>query len=326
MERALHFTVGLHAKGREKRHGSVFHLLAAIKAEKPMVYFTPWLSGTISGFVYLCAAFFLILSSAGRYDLKFLKNLGRFAPYIAVVTLFFSYALGLAAHFCCQWIYELGTGWLGSAERFRAAEHIAMQTRTPRDLLLSFYESYDAMALFRYLMVGFFLLAISLWLWLRKAEMRRLSWALFVACIILAFIFGLAWRIQRSRFEDQRQEIGILYPKPVSVAVFKGVDFRLETPIRIDPLNFDGYFSHKVTDSTGDTTELRVLASAIAEIRNTRTENRPDVRGVIKGVYSDGDSFTICMSSIAMSLDDRPVRFSGRIKDLLLKRLHLQDK
>jgi hypothetical protein len=71
-----------------------------------VVSFTPWLSGTITGFVYLCAVFFLFLSFAHK-DLKFLTKLHPFEHCVAVVVVFFSYVLGMTGQYVCQAAYYM---------------------------------------------------------------------------------------------------------------------------------------------------------------------------------------------------------------------------
>lgn len=162
-----------------------------------MTSFTPWLNGTIAGFVYLCALIFIIMSCLKRYDLGFLEELRQFAPYVAVVVLFFSYVLGYAAQVCSQHIY---INWLCHHEfDYSAAKQIAEQNRTPPDLVLASKNSYDIMVLFRLLTFAFLILAIALWTWLRKrGSSPRVGWTLGVTCLLLCMVCGYVWHIQKG--------------------------------------------------------------------------------------------------------------------------------
>jgi heme A synthase len=159
---------------------------------------TPWLDGTIIGFVYLCAAFFLLLSCAKVHDLGFLTKIHSYAPYIAVLILFFSYVVGLAAHFVSQHIWIT---WFNHPEyAYHAPTQIAMTKDTPPDLLSSLGASYDTFVMFRHLILGFLFLGISLWFWFRKKAMPAVRWSLVVSCLLLSLFFAYTYHVERGLY------------------------------------------------------------------------------------------------------------------------------
>lgn len=157
-----------------------------------MVSFTPWLSGTITGFVYLCALFFLILPFLKKCDLSFLHKLQSLAPYLAVVVVFFSYAVGLAAHYCFQELQELHNVICNYPENYLAQAQIMEQKIVPPGVLSWKFQAYDTMVLFRYLMLGFVLLAISLGNLFRMNRVSSLRWMWVFTSIMLSIVSVIA--------------------------------------------------------------------------------------------------------------------------------------
>lgn len=109
---------------------------------------------------------------------------------------------------------------------------------------------------------------------------------------------------------------------PLALVVIEAVDLQIETPISLNCDGLKDYFQDQVSiDTLRDLQSLRVLDSAVSAIRSLPSEFQPDVRAVLRGTYSDGRRFTVCMSDIAMTLDGTPVQFSDRIRDIVMRDL-----
>lgn len=169
-----------------------------------MSSFTAWLSVTIFGFVYVAAAFFLVLWIAGEKDLNFLKNCQQYSPYLAIIAVSLSYVVGLAAHFVSDYVW---TKWLCPSDAKSAGDLLSLRERTTPYLLEQLGRTYDTLVLLRHLFLAFFMLFITSNGWLRTNHSRKLTWAVAIVCLCAAVFFFLAWQVQRGLYIDFRDAI-----------------------------------------------------------------------------------------------------------------------
>lgn len=162
-----------------------------------MVSFLPWLGVTMPGIVYVTALFFLILAYAGKPDLDFGDNIKPYAPYIAILVLFFSYLVGLAAHFLTQRLWVL---CFHHEEVYSAAKQLSMHSNVPKEILTSLGESYDTLVTLRHLIISFFCLGVTLYVWLCEDRPIRVAVSLPVACWLLSLFFYYAYSVERGAY------------------------------------------------------------------------------------------------------------------------------
>ena len=174
-----------------------------------MVSITPWLEVTISGFIYVAAAFFLFLRITGSYDLTLPQSLHDYIPYLVILILFLSYVVGLSTHMVVAKVIS----YLHTEYKFDASNQIKIQTLVPDQLRATFGLAYGSLAMYRHLFIATFLLSLTLFAWLYKSPFVKFKWPLTIFCLLLAILFLGAWRIQSGLYGELRDSINSTYAR-----------------------------------------------------------------------------------------------------------------
>lgn len=171
-----------------------------------MSSFTPWLSATIFGFVYVTATFFLFLWIAGINDLRLLSDSREFAPYLAILVVSLSYVVGVATHFVSDYIW---VNYFRTEDAKSGADLKRIREEKRKDLLEELGRRYDTLVLLRHLFLGFLLLLITISGWLISNHLGPLRYAVGFVCVCLfaTLLFFFAWRFQRPSYIDFRDEV-----------------------------------------------------------------------------------------------------------------------
>ncbi len=102
-----------------------------------------------------------------------------------------------------------------------------------------------------------------------------------------------------------------------SVAV-RFVSFDLETPIRIESKTFENYFGKRVIPfSVTDRPSLDSLAILVRDLKPSKAGFMPDVRLVAEMYYSDSTKKVLCMSDIAVEIDNTAMEFESKLFSFL---------
>jgi len=152
----------------------------------------PWIQVTISGFVYLTAGFFILLSIFKKYDFTFI-NIKDYLPYLAILTVFLSYAVGYAAHLAIQpVVYLIRPEFAPTGEKMMT---LLSLTEKSNEVYKSINDTYSNLVMFRHLFIATILLGISLCIWLWKNNNKYYRWKFLITCFLFAVLFFIAWRM-----------------------------------------------------------------------------------------------------------------------------------
>jgi len=103
-------------------------------------------------------------------------------------------------------------------------------------------------------------------------------------------------------------------------AIISFVDIEIESPIRIECDSLRSYFgSDVITRSIEDRPFLDSLASIVSNLKASENGFTPDTRMVVELIYSSGVK-VLCMSSVALQLDEKEMEFEPSLLRLLLSR------
>jgi hypothetical protein len=159
-----------------------------------MTILTPWLEITISGAVYSTALILILLSFAGKNDLKFISKISSFSLSISILLVFVSYVIGLSAHLITQQIIS----WLCSSSKYDPKELLAIKNFS-KDAYDSLTYTYSNLVMFRHLTFSTFILSLSFLFWSRNILIpRNIKWTIFFSCIFFSLIFLWAYSSQRE--------------------------------------------------------------------------------------------------------------------------------
>ena len=174
-----------------------------------MTSLLPYIQGTFFGFLYLTALFFLMLSFLKINDLTPSPIIEKFAPFIAIVIVFASSIIGLAA----QSIMVKILGLIFSDNTPNIADSIVDNPLISDYLKNVFYAYYSNLVMFRHLFTGSILVGISLFVWLRKQDSKYRRYL--PSCFyLLAIIFAIAYFTTRSDFIKVKEQINKITHAP----------------------------------------------------------------------------------------------------------------
>ena len=172
-----------------------------------MASLVPWIEVTITGFLYLFAIFFLTLRFLRIGNLRFLKKDAELLPYIAILAVFFSYVLGLAAHLVADKLIT----YLFPYFAFDANANIKIFQAVPEDLQRKFGESYSNLVLFRHLVIASFTIAISMFSWFWGKQPTDLKWRVVIVCLFILDLFLIAYSAHRKDFVKFKEALSETY-------------------------------------------------------------------------------------------------------------------
>jgi hypothetical protein len=166
----------------------------------------PWIHVTISGFVYVSFFFFLTLLFAKKYDLNY-KNIKDYLPYIAIMVVFLSYAVGFSIHLMSQEVY-----YYFSPRLKILSDPINTKMRLQGNIYDSYNNSYSNLVMLRHLTIATFLLGIVLPFWFyRKTNAWRYSIISFCICLLGSFIFFVSYCNSKQTFIELEKTIRNFY-------------------------------------------------------------------------------------------------------------------
>ena len=161
---------------------------------------TPWLEITITGFVYIVALFFFLFLLSGKPDFVFPTFASEYLAVLGILTLFFSYVIGLAMHVILQRAIEL----VKPSYKFDAVNQVQLDLTLPETLRASLNGSYNSLIMFRHLFVATFVMTVLLLFWFWRDQFELLKLELALASFLLTIIWVFAWRIQAHFFAQIR--------------------------------------------------------------------------------------------------------------------------
>ena len=153
----------------------------------------PWIQVTISGFVYVSAVFFLLLSLAHKYDLSF-KDTRYYLPYIGILLIFLSYVIGYSAHL----VFEKILFCLNPEYKLTLSKLLSIRENMSDILYKSYNDSYSNLVMFRHLVIATVFLGFSLYNWFRKSRMQKFKYYALITCFLFTMIFLIAYLMKRD--------------------------------------------------------------------------------------------------------------------------------
>jgi hypothetical protein len=162
-----------------------------------------WIEITITGFLYLAALLLLTLPLFGIENLRSLKRTPQYLPYLAILTILFSYVMGMASHA----IVEKIIAHFYPAFAFYPRENITLFQIVPEHLQRTLGDSYSSLMLFRHLTISTCILAFAMLSWFWKKQPWDLRWKAFLVCLFFFDIFLIAYAADRIDFMKFREAL-----------------------------------------------------------------------------------------------------------------------
>ena len=152
---------------------------------------TLWVRNSISGFLYVVSAFFLILTSWRIHDLSFLQDLSvtPYLPYISLGVFALSTIVGYSAQIILENII-----WL-ICPRFKSNAH--QRDNNDQELQRRLRTEYSILVLYRHLILGSILLWGSLLIWLAGHNSQDSAGKVSLLCSSLLVLSIITYMFQR---------------------------------------------------------------------------------------------------------------------------------
>ena len=158
---------------------------------------TFWAKNTVVGFIYTISGIFFIFCIYGIYNLSWLENLKNYFPYIFILAVVFCSIIGYSSQIILQYIIVL------FKPKFKydpKIEKATIENLQDERLYKKYQFLYIVLVLFRHLIIGTFLLGVSIFLWLFLSGSYELMWAVNVVFPILFITFIITYRLHRKTF------------------------------------------------------------------------------------------------------------------------------
>jgi uncharacterized membrane protein len=147
---------------------------------------------TIPGFIYVCIFYFSLMLSVHKYDFTFPDHIIKYFPFIGLLIVFASLAVGYSAHLigeyfiaCLYHSYSFSPAGLFRVQKDEIAYH-------------GLSNAYQNFIMLRHLVISTFFLTIFLAFWIWKGVHRRRCILTIIYGFILTAIFVFAYCIQRN--------------------------------------------------------------------------------------------------------------------------------
>lgn len=164
----------------------------------------------IPGFVYCCSLFLGIMISTRKYDLSFLDHKKEYYPFLAIVIIFASFAIGYSINLISQYFYHLCQQLHSSGTQNyydpQKLESIATNQPKRYDNLS---DSYLILVMLRNLAFSTFILTGMLFWWILKGNYKKYIIPTLLYGILLGLFFLASWRIHRCQYIALKKALGL---------------------------------------------------------------------------------------------------------------------